>query len=159
MLRLDSGAAGPDASWAARPRADGRDGWSERGVVLIDFGRGIDMRQFRPDVQFVADWKTTDADCPEMREMRPWTFQADYHGLAGVVHSMLFGKYMETRAERARARHRRRQDVRRQGGLKRYWQTGIWTEVFELLLNPTRHLEGEEGGRLPVLRGCGGREA
>jgi len=37
--------------------------------------------------------------------------------------------------------------------LKRYWQTEIWGGVFELLLNPTLHVEGEEGGRMPVARG------
>jgi checkpoint serine/threonine-protein kinase len=154
LLRLDSGAA-PDASWAPRYRADGGDGWGDRGVVLIDFGRGVDMRQFRPDVQFIADWKTTDADCAEMREMRPWTFQADYHGLAGVVHSLLFGKYTETRAERVAGLGAggATKTYAIKEGLKRYWQTGIWTDVFELLLNPMQHLEGEEGGRLPVVQG------
>ena len=152
LLRLDAGS--PDAGWAPRYRRDGRDGWSDRGVVLIDFGRGVDMKQFRPDVRFVADWKTTEADCPEMREMRPWTFQTDYHGLAGVVHSLLFGRYMETRAERAPgpgAGATKTYAIKE--GLKRYWQTAIWTEVFELLLNPMQHVSGEEGGRLPVLQG------
>ena len=40
-------------------RRDGSGGWAARGVTLIDFGRGIDMRAFTPAVQFIADWKTT----------------------------------------------------------------------------------------------------
>ena len=143
-----------DFAWSAQYRKDGRDGWSSKGVTLIDFGRGIDMRAIRPDVQFIADWKTSEADCAEMREMRPWTYQVDYHGLAGVVHSLLFGKYLETIAERggtlgagASKTYRIRE------GLKRYWQQDIWSELFDMLLNTGRHLECEEGKKLPLLVG------
>jgi checkpoint serine/threonine-protein kinase len=37
--------------------------------------------------------------------------------------------------------------------LKRYWQTELWGEVFDLLLNPLMHLDREEGKKLPVLTG------
>ncbi|KAF2452277.1 hypothetical protein BDY21DRAFT_375675 [Lineolata rhizophorae] len=162
LVRLDGGkAALPSSEWQQRPqwsaqyRRDGRDGWESRGVALIDFGRGIDMRAFRPDVQFVADWKTTPADCAEMRELRPWTFQVDYHGLAGVVHTMLFGKYIDTVAERGGALlgagATRKYRVRE--SLKRYWQTEIWADVFDLLLNPLTRLDGEEDSKMPVLNG------
>ncbi|PNS14309.1 hypothetical protein CAC42_6822 [Sphaceloma murrayae] len=82
----------PDWSQSYSPA--GRDGWSHHGLTLIDFGRGIDMSAFRPDVRFVADWPTTEADCVEMRELRPWTWQIDYHGLAGTAHTLLWGRYM-----------------------------------------------------------------
>jgi checkpoint serine/threonine-protein kinase len=111
------------------------------------------MKVFKHDVQFIADWKTSEQDCAEMRELRPWTYQVDYHGLAGIVHTLLFGKYISTVAERggtlgagATKTYRIREN------LKRYWQTDIWNEVFDLLLNPLMHLEGEEGRRLPVVR-------
>ncbi|KAL8829829.1 MAG: hypothetical protein Q9191_001781, partial [Dirinaria sp. TL-2023a] len=84
-----------DNSWDSQYHADGSRGWSSKGLTLIDFGRGIDLRAFRPDVRFIADWKTGKADCAEMREMRPWTYQVDYWGVAGVIHSLLFGKYIE----------------------------------------------------------------
>ncbi|GME32882.1 putative checkpoint protein kinase protein [Neofusicoccum parvum] len=152
LARLETSV--PDNQWSSQYRADGSGGWSAKGIALIDLGRGIDLRAFRPDVQFVADWKTSEADCAEMREMRPWTFQVDYHGLAATVHSLLFGKYIETVAERgavlgagAPKTYRVREP------LKRYWQTELWGECFDLLLNPLKHLEGEEGQRLPALRG------
>lgn len=156
LVRL--GAGGGAAAWSTQYAADGSGGWSEQGVALIDFGRGVDMRVFRPDVQFIADWKTGPQDCAEMRELRPWTFQIDYHGLAGILHSMLFGRYMETVADVRAAlpgqgagkRWRCRE------GMKRYWQGEIWGDCFDLLLNPTAHVEGEEGGRMPVLRGMRG---
>ncbi|KKA30769.1 hypothetical protein TD95_004649, partial [Thielaviopsis punctulata] len=156
------GAAGESVPLTAPYQVDGSGGWAARGVTLIDFGRGIDMRAFAADtVQFFADWKTTAQDCAEMREGRPWTWHIDYHGLAGIVHTLLFGKYIETvRAEQgvggalnvsgaAGRRYRVRENM------KRYWQTDIWVECFDLLLNPGQFVEedGEAGGRLPVTKG------
>lgn len=82
-------------TWDAEYQPDGSGGWASKGLCLIDFGRGIDLRQFRPEVQFIADWKTDKDDCAEMREMRPWTWQVDYWGVAGVAHNLLFGKFIE----------------------------------------------------------------
>lgn len=152
LVRLDQ-LADSDA-WSTKYRKDGTGGWNKKGISLIDFGRGIDMKAFRPDVQFIADWKTTPQDCAEMRELRPWTYQIDYHGLAGIIHSMLFGKYIDTVAEKGSgigAGAQKKWKIKE--GLKRYWQTEIWGTMFDLLLNPAMHVEGEEGSRLPVLRG------
>lgn len=154
LVRLGAGGGG----WSTQYAADGSAGWAEQGVALIDFGRGVDMKVFRPDVQFIADWKTGPQDCAEMRELRPWTYQIDYHGLAGILHSMLFGRYMETVAD-ARAALPGQGAGKRwrcKEGMKRYWQGEIWGDCFDLLLNPTAHVEGEEGGRMPVLRGLRG---
>ncbi|KAK3497099.1 uncharacterized protein B0T23DRAFT_393392 [Neurospora hispaniola] len=140
--------------------ADGSGGWAARGLTLIDFGRGIDFRQFREEVQFVADWKPTAQDCAEMREGRPWTWQIDYHGLAGVVHALLFGKYIDTvpcGTSHSRSfgglggNDQKRYKIRE--NLKRYWQTDIWGHCFDLLLNPGSYVDEEEGGNMPVLKG------
>ncbi|KAI1433037.1 Mad3/BUB1 homology region 1-domain-containing protein [Xylaria sp. CBS 124048] len=135
-------------------RADGSGGWSSRGVVLIDFGRGIDMRAFEKDVQFLADWKTTKEDCAEVREGRPWTWQLDYHGLAGIVHCLLFGKYIETvRADQGGLGTSAGRKYKIREGLKRYWQTDIWAECFDVLLNPGSHVDEEAEARMPINRG------
>lgn len=150
LVRLNNLAT--ESPWSTQYSRDGTSGWNEKGISLIDFGRGIDVKVFKPDVQFIADWKTSEADCAEMREMRPWTYQVDYHGLAGIVHSLLFGKYLETIAERGGtlgAGATKTYKIRE--SLKRYWQTEIWAEVFNVLLNPLAHLEREEGKRLPVV--------
>ncbi|KAI9668420.1 MAG: hypothetical protein M1831_001174 [Alyxoria varia] len=153
-------------------QANGAGGWTSKGVCLIDFGRGIDMRSFRPDVQFVADWETGPQDCAEMREMRPWTFQVDYWGLAGTVFVLLFGRYMEVVAVSGSAASTgggggvvedgegmglglaRGKTWKLKEPLKRYWQTEIWGELFHLLLNSARGATaGEENGKLPALKG------
>jgi checkpoint serine/threonine-protein kinase len=132
----------------------GMGSWGEKGIMLIDFGRGIDMKVFREDVQFIADWKTSDNDCAEMRELRPWTYQVDYYGLAGVIHNLLYGKYLQSTADKgATLGPNTVKTYRIKESLKRYWQTEIWQEVFHLLLNPLAHVEREEGCKLPVLNG------
>ncbi|TVY32212.1 Checkpoint serine/threonine-protein kinase [Lachnellula occidentalis] len=150
LVRLD--ALSDTDVWSAKYRRDGTGGWSKKGVALIDFGRGIDMKAFRPDVGFIADWKTGPQDCAEMREMRPWTYQIDYHGLAGIIHSMLFGKYIDTVADKgAGIGATAKKSWRIRESLKRYWQVELWGLAFDLLLNP-----GGGGGRMPVLKGMRG---
>ncbi len=155
--------------WSHIYSPSGSRGWSNKGISLIDFGRGIDMHAFRDDVQFKADWIPNAEDCPQIKEGRGWTYQLDYFGLAGVVHSLLWGRYIEVvpvvtaashsstsvgrsggdgTANGADGRHGRdgrdgrdgkEEETRRYklaDKFKRYWQVGLWTEVFELLLNP-----------------------
>jgi checkpoint serine/threonine-protein kinase len=152
LVRLDD-----CASWSSTYDPCGANGWKAKGISLIDFGRGIDMRVFAPEVQFVADWETSSADCAEMKEMRPWTYQVDYHGLAGLLHSLLFGKYMSTIADKGQGigagatKHYKIKE-----GLKRYWQQEIWGEAFEMLLNPTMFVKQEEHARMPLSKGLRG---
>jgi checkpoint serine/threonine-protein kinase len=152
LVRFNTSAS--ESMWTSQYCRNGSGGWADKGITIIDFGRGVDMKVFKPDVQFIADWKTTEADCAEMREMRPWTFQVDYHGLAGTVHSLLFGKYLEIVAERSAVLGAgATKTYRIRESFKRYWQTEIWVDVFNLLLNPLQHLDAEEGKKLPVLNG------
>ncbi|KAK9371150.1 Mad3/BUB1 homology region 1-domain-containing protein [Lipomyces kononenkoae] len=117
-------------------QANGEQGWSTKGISLIDFGRAIDMTVYdnNGDVQFIADWNTSAQDCAEIREVRPWTYQVDYHGLASIIHMMLFGKYIEITAD-SQYGHGRRKHYRITQSFKRYWQQDMWKELFELLLN------------------------
>ncbi|KAK9388626.1 Mad3/BUB1 homology region 1-domain-containing protein [Lipomyces mesembrius] len=117
-------------------KASGEQGWLTKGISLIDFGRAIDLTVYdhKRDVQFIADWNTSAQDCAEMRELRPWTYQVDYHGLASIIHMMLFGKYIEITTD-SQPGHGRRKHYRITQSFKRYWQQDIWRELFELLLN------------------------
>lgn len=160
--------------WDSEYHASGDGGWFSKGLCLIDFGRGIDMHHFTPDVQFIADWKTGKADCAEMREMRPWTWQVDYWGMAGVAHSLLFGKYIEDVAIDINSRDGGIGSTAARGSgtaslgasarkwklkepLKRYWQTDLWAPLFDALLNPASYAADEDGGKMPIMRtlkGC-----
>lgn len=112
----------------------GAHGWRNKGLALIDFGRAIDMRAFDVSVQFIADWKTKDHECNEIREMRPWTHQTDLYGMAGTIHVLLFGKYMETISRADSTPKKRTYRIRE--SFKRYWDRDLWNDVFDLLLNP-----------------------
>ncbi|KAK9322103.1 Mad3/BUB1 homology region 1-domain-containing protein [Lipomyces orientalis] len=129
-------------------KANGDNGWSTKGISVIDFGRAIDMTVYdhKRDVQFIADWTTTAQDCAEMRELRPWTYQVDYHGLASIIHMMLFGKYIEIMTE-PQPGHGRRKHYRLSQSFKRYWQQDMWKELFEVLLNSVAEsMEGMPDG-------------
>jgi hypothetical protein len=66
--------------------------------------------------------------------MRPWTHQIDLYGIAGVIHVLLFGKYIESAAVRTSTGTSTTYRIRE--SLKRYWDRELWADVFDLLLNP-----------------------
>jgi checkpoint serine/threonine-protein kinase len=118
------------------------------------------MNAFSPNVQFLADWETGTHECNEIREARPWTHQIDLYGIAGVIHVLLFGKYIESapvRTSDANAGAGKR-TYRIRESLKRYWDREIWSDVFDLLLNPggerwiSMEMGDAAGPVLPVLK-------
>jgi checkpoint serine/threonine-protein kinase len=125
-------------------------GWAAKGLRLIDFGRGIDTKMFKAGAQFIADWPSAATDCAEIRECRPWKWQIDYHGAAGVIHSLLFGKYIETipaghsSGGLGTAGPGQKKEWKLKENLKRYWEKEIWADVFNVLLNPGCVADGEE---------------
>jgi checkpoint serine/threonine-protein kinase len=129
LLRLED-VPGGTAAWNSVYQPSGEGGWNSKGIKLIDFGRTIDTGLFPKGQMFIADWNVDAKDCPEMRENRPWTFQPDYFGLAGIVYCMLFGKYIEASSV-ITTEGRSRLSV----PFKRYWQGEMWTRLFDILLN------------------------
>ncbi|WBW75621.1 mitotic spindle checkpoint kinase Bub1 [Schizosaccharomyces osmophilus] len=140
LLRLETV---NDLEWDPSYSPEGYCGWSSKGIFLIDFGRGLDMSLFKPKTKFMANWETDLQDCIEMREGEPWTYQVDYHGLAAIIHTMLFGQYIETRLDYSTGQRRQVLTQR----MKRYWNQEIWNQLFDVLLNPT--LQTTEGN-LPI---------
>ncbi|XP_069544264.1 mitotic checkpoint serine/threonine-protein kinase BUB1-like isoform X2 [Brachyistius frenatus] len=110
----------------------------DHGLVLIDLGQSIDMRLFPEGTAFTARCLTSGFQCTEMLSGKPWSYQTDYFGLAGTVHCMLFGTYMQ---------------VTNDGGV---WKTNgvfrrnphgdLWLDFFHVLLNVP------DGGSAPSLR-------
>lgn len=108
---------------------DGSCGWDNKGITLIDFGRAIDITRFqtRP-TGFVSNWETDEQDCPQMRDGQKWMYEADYYGIAAIIHTLLFGDYIETKQVDNR--------YKLSNNFKRYWQVQLWMPLFDLLLNP-----------------------
>ncbi|KAG5440636.1 hypothetical protein PCK2_000346, partial [Pneumocystis canis] len=140
LLRFDP----VESEWVSKYQKDGSGGWASKGIVIIDFGRGIDLKIFSPQVQFITDSKTDEQDCAEMREARPWTYQIDYHGLATIIHTLLFGKHIEIVPEKSLELGIGRKKYRLVNGFKRYWQQDFWKKLFDLLLNPVANAGEKE---------------
>ncbi|QLQ81128.1 hypothetical protein HG537_0E04830 [Torulaspora globosa] len=121
MIRFEAGSLGPY-------QADGSEGWDRKGIYLIDFGRSFDMSLFEPGTKFKANWKTDQQDCLEMTKGMPWSYEADYFGLAGIIHSLLFGELIDT-IQGPDGR------VKLRNSLKRYWKQDIWSSIFDALIN------------------------
>ena len=146
LVRLEAGDF--SARYVASDQMD-KD-WNKKGITLIDFGRGIDTRAFVPGVQFIADWDTDSHDCTEIREKRPFVWQLDYFGMAGIVHTLLFGKDIHTEAVSSGLGLGARKEYKVREGLKRYWQQELWSELFHSLVNSAlvSRETGEVGGRI-----------
>ncbi|RIB13826.1 Mad3/BUB1 homology region 1-domain-containing protein [Gigaspora rosea] len=150
LLRLER-----TVEWDAQYDPLGAGGWSKKGIKLIDFGRAIDATLFPPDMKFIADWYCDDQNCVEMREGRPWKWQADYYGLAGVIHCMLHNEYMQIAPIRmdvdsfssgATISTKKYKPIQ---SFKRYWQGNLWGRLFDMLLNPSLV---RSDGRLPITQ-------
>ena len=104
-------------------------------LQLIDFGRGIDLELLPNDVAFIGDSATDSFRSVEMREGKPWMWQADAYGVAAVIHCLLFGEYMDVERVVPLGEGAETSYVRIKNQLKRYWQIEIWESVFHTLLN------------------------
>lgn len=122
--------------------AEGKNPWAYRNITLIDFGRAIDMRLYGQGARFLSNWETDEQDCPQMNQGKPWNYEADYYGLACIIHTMLFGNYIEISEQS--------DHVSLKNNFKRYWQTDLWSRLFDLLLNPYTNLHPHER-RKPLI--------
>lgn len=129
MLRLENCEVGTY-------KRNGGNNWSKKGIKLIDFGRSIDMSLFPPNIRFKSHWKTDNQDCPEMRNDQLWTYQADYYGVAGIIHSMLYGSFIETVLVNGK--------YKISNPMKRYWHHELWNPLFDILINSADY------GNLPI---------
>lgn len=133
LVRLDE-----CRGWSNQYDRTGQNGWSAKGIRLIDFGRAIDLQCFPEGRRqtFIADWAVDDRDCQEIRTGRPWSFEADYHGIASICYCMLFGKYISTEVAPSLPEDGMQKRYRIAGEkLRRYWQGDMWSKLFDLCLN------------------------
>ncbi|XP_004524951.1 uncharacterized protein LOC101463054 [Ceratitis capitata] len=101
---------------------------TQYAVQLIDFGVSIDMKLFKSGQKFNYVHNENAFKCVEMREGRPWTYQLDLYGLAGVIHVLLFGKFMDIE-QRPSGIWMHKTHV------PRYINRTLWDTIFQALLN------------------------
>nr|XP_014098767.2 probable inactive serine/threonine-protein kinase bub1 [Bactrocera oleae] len=96
---------------------------------LIDFGCAIDMTLFpEPDTtKFRKVIQTDGFTCIEMQEGRPWSYETDLFCIAGTVHVMLLGEYMQLQKRAGTW------DIKQK--LPRYLKKHVWTKFFNDMLN------------------------
>jgi checkpoint serine/threonine-protein kinase len=150
LLRLEDVPGGASA-WSSLYQPSGDGGWSYKGLKVIDFGRTIDTRLFPPGQQYIADWAIDDRDCFELRENRPWTYQTDYFGLAGIIYCMLYGKYIQA-SSIASTTTENGPRYKISTPMKRYWQTNLWNRVLDVLLNSSSTQQLPVSDELKSLR-------
>lgn len=162
LLRLED-VPGPASAWSSMYQPSGEGGWNHKGIKMIDFGRAIDTKLFPSGQQYTGDWETDARDCLEMREGRPWTYQTDYFGLAGIIYCLLYGKYIEassvtlapsssSSSSSTSSSDDPRPRYKLSTPFKRYWQGDLWSKLFDLLLNSG---EVREDGKLPLYEELG----
>lgn len=120
--------------WEKIYRQDGKGGWSEVGITLIDWGNSLDLRLFENGQKFISEpGGDPSILCWEARNRKAWTYEKDWYGAAGAIHVLLFGKYMEvSESESAKGE---RPTLRPAAKVPRYYQAHIWDKTFEVLLN------------------------
>ncbi|KAG2222303.1 hypothetical protein INT45_001566 [Circinella minor] len=99
-------------------------------LILIDFGRAVDLTLLPSNVQLKADWPPQATDPFFVRqgiEFLPYSI--DYYGIAHMIHWLLFGKVMKI------TRINEKQKI--QERWKRYWHIELWESLFDVLLNPS----------------------
>lgn len=96
---------------------------------LIDFGCAIDMSLFPEGdkTKFKKVVQTDGFTCIEMIEGRTWSYETDFFCIAGTIHVMLFGEYMQLQ-KRPNA-----WDIKQK--IPRYLKKHIWTDFFGQMLN------------------------
>nr|XP_023677307.1 mitotic checkpoint serine/threonine-protein kinase BUB1 [Paramormyrops kingsleyae] len=99
----------------------------DHGLVLIDLGQSIDMTIFPEGTAFTAKCMTSGFQCTEMLSGRPWNYQTDYFGIAGTVHCLIFGTYMNVKNKNG--------VWMTNGNFKRNPHSELWMRFFHDLLN------------------------
>jgi len=119
--------------------------WGKFSLKLIDFGRSIDTKAYNSPSSpsslaplFEGDEHVEGFRSTKMAEGGKWCFDVDLYGVAGVIHLLLFGKYMETTKKEGE----KEMCVSKFARYQQHWQ-----EVFEKLLGfedeGKHHRDGE----------------
>ncbi|KAL6926080.1 hypothetical protein ACO0SA_002646 [Hanseniaspora valbyensis] len=154
MVRSESSKPNKIPSMLGTYSEKGQNGWNERGIFLIDFGKSMDMRLFDDgnNTKFIHNLEKTDEqDCPEIRNMNPFNYEIDYYGIAAISHTLLFCDYIETRKLKQNGANT---DGKYMYELKRKVprvSRDLWPEFFDTFIN-SKMYSGEQWPMIDVLQ-------
>ncbi|XJO73967.1 hypothetical protein BDV3_004860 [Batrachochytrium dendrobatidis] len=154
MLRFESDSAkqrniSEASSLQAQYQAGGSGGWSSKGLMVVDWGRSIDLKMFDMEQLFITPVPTAKSntgrggsvsvdesiECLEVRTGCCWKFQPDWYGVASIAHLLLFRTDMQVVNDMDAQPFGQQTRLKLKRPLKRNWQTGLWTRLFDILLN------------------------
>jgi checkpoint serine/threonine-protein kinase len=148
LVRLEEipSAAGGKNAWSAQYDRRGCNGWSYKGVRLIDFGRAADLSLFLPagNRRLSPTGRPTSVTASRCAKdvlgaLRPTTL-ACQHLLLPPVWQDIATEAVETdegRRYKIDAPLKRVSDRATRVTLTpQYWQTELWSKLFDTLLNP-----------------------
>ena len=140
ILLFSKKAVASNAPWSSTFKRDGSEGWNDRGLVLIDYGRAVDLKLLREEQEsrfFIKPKHATFNACPRIAQGLPVGHEMDWFGVADCLHWLLFQKALSPEA------------ATRPLQFKRYWQVDLWEPLFTDLLAPPPTLNAA----LEVMRG------
>lgn len=115
------------SNWSSTFQRDGSEGWGDRGLVLIDYGRAVDLKLLKEEEnsRFLIKSKHASFNgCPLIAGGLPVGHEMDWYGVADCLHWLLFQKALSPESHT------------RPLQFKRYWQVDLWEPLFADLFNP-----------------------
>lgn len=128
MIRFHESRTGRWDDW----HPEGAEGWIDKGLLLIDFGRAIDLLMYPRDVMFTGNCHASGFQCVEMQLGEPWKCQIDTYGIAAVLHVLLHGSYMDVTQKKMSDGS---SPWMPRTPFKRFWQVKLWEDTFRDLIN------------------------
>lgn len=116
-------------------RRDGSEGWNERGLVLIDFGRSVDLKLLKDEEKsrfFIKNKHHSFNGSPRISQGLDISHEMDWYGVADCLHWLLHQKPLTFAPKSSN---------KLANAFKRYWQTDLWEPLFEDLLNPPNEID------------------
>lgn len=132
LLVLSARGAASHSTWSSNFRRDGQEGWKERGLVLIDYGRAVDLKLLKDEEEsrfYIKSKHEAFNASPRIAQGLDVSHEMDWYGVADCLHWLLFQRALQTKTAAT---------VKLSNPLKRYWQTDVWDPLFQDLLNPPR---------------------
>jgi hypothetical protein len=99
-------------------------------LVLIDFGRAIDLSIFPKNQKFLSTEAASTFKCTQMMEGLPWSYELDVFCMAACIHTLMFGKYLTNMVKDKETGHYRLCETPR-----RNFNRALWHSFYDTAIN------------------------